>query len=324
MIRLTLGQRVLVIAMLAGFSVCAGGEPPVSVADTIARITAQPRYRHSTWGLSVIDRASGEVLLEQLSDKLFVPGSIVKMFSTAAVLDSYGTDYRFRTPVYHTGALNRGVLEGDLVLVASGDLSLGLRERPDGTLAFNSAPEFDHTYANTGLAGPALVRGDPFAGLDQLARQVRDAGIGEIRGNVVIDDRLFTPFSGWPDGLISPIWVNENRIDITITPADPGKPAAVERRPKTAAYTVESAVETVAHGRETTLKVDAPKPGVFRVHGQIAAGHGPALRVGEIADPAAFARIAFIEALERAGVRVRAGGQGSQSVTAPAASRHLS
>ncbi|MGH8584339.1 MAG: D-alanyl-D-alanine carboxypeptidase/D-alanyl-D-alanine endopeptidase, partial [Gammaproteobacteria bacterium] len=233
-----------------------------------------------------------------------------KTFSTAAVLDSYGADYRFRTPVYHTGALKQGVLEGDLVLVASGDLSLGLRERPDGTLAFNNAPEYDHTYANTGLAGPALVPGDPFAGLNRLAQNVRNAGIREIRGNVVIDDRLFTPFSGWSGGLISSIWVNDNRIDITITPTDPGKPAAVDWRPKTAAYTVESAVETVAHGRETTLEVDAPNPGVFRIHGRIASGHGPALRVGEIAEPAAFARMAFIEALERAGVRVRAAARG--------------
>ncbi len=303
---MTPGRRVLVMGMLAGFSVCAWGEVPASVADTIARITAQPRYRHSTWGWSVIERASGAVLLERLSDKLFVPGSIVKTFITATALDSYGTDYRFRTPVYRTGALNRGVLEGNLVLVAAGDLSLGLRERPDGTLVFHSAPEYDHTYANTGLPGPALVEGDPLAGLDRLARQVRAAGIHEIRSDVVIDDRVFAPFSGWPGGLISPIWVNENRIDITITPADPGQPAAIDWRPKTAAYTIESAVETVARGRETTLEVDAPKPGVFRLHGRIAAGHGPVLRLGEIAEPAAFARTAFIEALERAGVRVRA------------------
>jgi D-alanyl-D-alanine carboxypeptidase/D-alanyl-D-alanine-endopeptidase (penicillin-binding protein 4) len=121
---------------------------PAQFADTITRITAQPRYAHSIWGFSVVERASGVVLLEQLSDKLFVPGSIFKVFSTAAVLEAYGPDHRFRTPVYRLGALRRGVLNGRLVLVASGDLSFGLRGRPDGTLAFNSAPEYDHTYAN--------------------------------------------------------------------------------------------------------------------------------------------------------------------------------
>ena len=42
------------------------------------------------------------------------------------------------------------------------------------------------------------------------------------------------------------------------------------------------------------------------VTGQIAAGSRPVLRVWEIADPSAFARTAFIEALRRAGVTVTA------------------
>ncbi len=281
---------------------------PAEVAATLARITAQPRYTHSAWGYSVIDRATGASLLDEAGDKFFVPGSILKIFSAAAVLEAYGPEYRFRTKVYRTGAL-----ENALVLVASGDLSLGLRQRPDGSLAYHSAPEFDHTYANTGLRGPALIPGDPLAGLDRLAAQVRAAGIREILVDVVIDDRLFTPVS-WPDGLISPVWVNENRIDITITPTAPGRPAMIDWRPKTGAYTVESRVETVAQGGDTTLTVDAPESGVFRVWGQIAEDQGPVLRVGEIPDPAAFARTAFIEALRRADIRVNASATGPNPV----------
>jgi hypothetical protein len=40
--------------------------------DTIVRITSQLWYQHSTWGFSVIKLTTGEVLLEQSSDKLFV------------------------------------------------------------------------------------------------------------------------------------------------------------------------------------------------------------------------------------------------------------
>ena len=32
-------------------------------------------------------------------------------------------------------------------------------------------------------------------------------------GNVAIDDRLFKLYAGFPDGKISPIWVNENLVD---------------------------------------------------------------------------------------------------------------
>jgi D-alanyl-D-alanine carboxypeptidase/D-alanyl-D-alanine-endopeptidase (penicillin-binding protein 4) len=283
---------------------------PSEVADAIEQVTSQPMYERSIWGLSVKDLSTGEVLLDQSSEKLFVPGSILKTFSTATALDSYGSDYRFRTPVYQTDAPGQGVLDGNLVLVASGDLSLGLREQSDGTMAYNSFPELDHTYANNVPIG-GLVDGDPLAGLDELARQVHDSGIREVRGDVVIDDRLFEPYSEWPDGLISPIWVNENRIDITTTPTSAGEAADVDWRPKTAAYTVESDVKTAADGEETDLTVDDSGSGVFRISGQIAADSNPALRVGEVEDPAAFARTAFIEALEGAGVEVGTTATGS-------------
>ena len=284
------------------------GSVPSDVNAAIDRVTSKRRYKHSSWGISVRDLSTGEVLLGQSSDKMFVPASTFKTFSGATVLDGYGPDYRFKTPIYRTGALNKGVVEGDLVMVASGDLSLGLREKPDGTMAFANAPKFDHTYAN---AAPEVdLVGDPLAGLNELARQARDAGVREVRGDVVIDDRLFEPWES-PDGLISPIMVNENRIDITATPTSPGDAAEVKWRPKTAAYTVKNDVKTVPKNKDTSLEVDDSKPGVMRISGQIAAGSDPAVRVGEVEDPAAFARTAFIEALQRAGIEVSAKPKGS-------------
>lgn len=323
-------RALLLLAMTLLFAACAGGEQqsgtgstepeasnggaassgsvPSEVAEAIDQVTSEPRYEHSSWGFSVRDLSTGEVLLDRSGEKMFVPGSTFKTFSGATVLDGYGPDYRFKTPVYRTGALNQGVLEGDLVLVASGDLSLGLREQTDGTMAFANAPEFDHTYAN--VAPQTGLVGDPLAGLNELAQQARDAGVREVRGDVVIDDRLFKPWES-PDGLISPILVNENRIDITTTPTSPDDAAKVDWRPKTAAYTVENDVETVAEDEETSLEVDDSEPGVIRVSGRIAAGSDPAIRVAEVEDPAAFARTAFIEALERAGIEVSATPTGS-------------
>lgn len=37
--------------------------------------------------------------MDQQSHKMFVTGSILKTFTAATVLDSYGPDYIFRTPV---------------------------------------------------------------------------------------------------------------------------------------------------------------------------------------------------------------------------------
>lgn len=281
---------------------------PQSLLDTIDEVTSQERYDHSTWGFHVTDRETGEVLFDQNGEPMFVTGSILKVFSTATVLHEYGPDHRFHTPVFRTGSLRGSTVRGNLVLVASGDLSMGLREKPGGSMVYDSAPNFDHTYANTGL--PTVpVDGRPLAGLNRLARQVANSGIDRVTGDVVIDDRLFDTFFGWLDAETSPmtpIWINENRIDITSTPRAVGQRAALDYRPRTAAYTVRSAVETVAASQETAIEVSQPRPGVFRVEGQIAADAGPTLRVGEIPNPAEFARTAFIQALRRAGVAVQA------------------
>lgn len=60
--------------------------------------------------------------------------------------------------MYKRGNVANGVLAGDLVLVAPGDYSFGLRERPDGTLGFNSALEIDHNYADRASRGRPCSR----------------------------------------------------------------------------------------------------------------------------------------------------------------------
>lgn len=81
----------------------------------------------------------------------------MKVFSTATALHLFGKDYRFHTPVYRTRAVKEGGLQGNLVLVASGDLSLGLRERPNGSMVYTNGPQFDHTYANSPARSPFPV-----------------------------------------------------------------------------------------------------------------------------------------------------------------------
>src|SRR3954447_11776607 len=98
-------------------------------------VVAKPMYAHSVWGYEVVDQATGEILLPSNADKSFVTGSILKIYSTATALDVLGPAYRFRTPVHRRGRVSAGVLRGDLVLVASGDFSFGLREHPGGTSA---------------------------------------------------------------------------------------------------------------------------------------------------------------------------------------------
>lgn len=301
--------RLAAAALTAAFATLAvaassGAQAPVppSVQTALDTITGKPLYDHSIWGYHVIDEATGQVLLDNTSGKLFVTGSILKLYATSTALATLGPQHRFRTPVYRHGR--------DLVLVASGDFSFGLRDQPDGTMTYNNQPQIDHNYADTGLPGAALPpRSDPLRGLDDLARQVRKSGVRTAR-NVVIDDRLFETFAGWPDGLMSPIWVNENVIDITTAPTRVGRPARVTWRPHTAALRVISSVRTVS-GEGTPLTVTPPRKGVIRISGAIGVDSDPVVSITHIPNPAAFARTAFVEALRRAGVRVRAQATGA-------------
>jgi D-alanyl-D-alanine carboxypeptidase/D-alanyl-D-alanine-endopeptidase (penicillin-binding protein 4) len=164
------------------------------------------------------------------------------------------------------------------------------------------------------LPGATLTPEDPLAGLDQLAQYVRAQGITHIDGDVVIDDRLFQPEPDFPV-VPDPIIINDNLIDIVLTPGDAGgPPASVTYRPHVAPYHLDVQVTTVAAGQPTDLTVTLFPDGRILVSGKIAAGGGQQVRVSPVLDPASFARTAMIEALGRAGVSVSAGPTGDNPV----------
>lgn len=297
----------LSLATFVSLAPVVGGRPARGDEPLAARIEAiidAPEFKHAHWGLLAVDQADGKVLYERNADKLFAPASTTKLFSTAAALVEFGPDHRFLTPVVLKGALDAGDLRGDLILVASGDLTLGGRTDPEGRIAFVDS---DHTYANFSDASQ-LTSPDPLAGLDDLARQVAAAGIRNVRGNVLIDDRLFehAESTGSGPARLTPILVNDNVIDFTVSPAAMGEPAKVAWRPQTATYAVDAQVQTAAAGSPAQISIEMAGPGRLVVRGQIGADRAPLVAVHEVADPASFARGLFIEALERAGVRVEA------------------
>lgn len=257
-------------------------------------------YKQSTWGVLVQDQNTSEVLFQENSQKLFVPGSTTKLFAAAAALAAYGPDYRFLTPVYYDGNQESGTLKGNLVLVASGDLTMGGRNTPDGKLAYTN---LDHSDANS-LEGANLTAVDPLSGLNELARQVKASGINRVEGDVIIDDRLFNKTLA-PSGeyLITPIMINDNLIDLEIIPKKTGENATINWRPQSSTYTVTSQVQTVSSG-QTEIRVNSEDMKNIVVEGQILENSTPVVRTVTVEDPSSFARALFIEALQREGVEV--------------------
>ena len=314
---ITLGA---VIALVAG---CSPGEPGIpgaqsapGASDSGSRLTDvpglpdaaldvmnQPEFADGRWLISVQDLDTGETLIDLDGDKLAEPGSFVKTYSAGAAWVKWGPDHTVTTPVKQLGAVTDGALDGDLVLVAQGDLTMGGRTKADGTVSFTN---LDHNDANP-LPGATLTTEDPLAGLDNLAAQVKNSGITSVSGDVVIDDRLF---EGTLDNKpVTPIVINQNILDILITPGAEGEPATGALTPVVAPWNLDLQVETVAAGAEAHIedpKVSEDDPTTIVVAGTVNADSDPSLKVYELEDPATFARTAFIEALERAGVTVSA------------------
>ena len=315
-------------------------------ADPISQIMHKPRYTsaNSQWSMVVMDTSTGQVLETMQPDKLVLTASVRKLYSVATALNVVGADHSFVTPVYSSGVVDSsGKLTGNLILKASGDLTFGGRQKPDGTVDFT---DFDHNDAR-GFGGAILTPEDPLTALNDLAQQVRASGITSVDGDVIIDDRLFDAFRV-PNGnvLISPIVINENVIDVTLSPgASAGQAGVLDWRPRTSAMTMQGTSLTTAASSNADILVSgdalnaAPLSclaapgckGTLSSNESLSApatiplgyvsplvGNGLYVSILRVEDPPSFARTAFIDALVRAGVSVSAPAvQSNQSVALP-------
>jgi D-alanyl-D-alanine carboxypeptidase/D-alanyl-D-alanine-endopeptidase (penicillin-binding protein 4) len=301
-LRWLMAVGVVVVSSLAPLRADTGND----LAARIEKVINGRDYKVALWGILVVDAKTGQTVYAQNADKLLKPASTTKLFSTAAALSALGPDHRFETPVYQRGEVVNHRLRGDLILVAQGDPTLGGRADKDGHLLFK---DHDHIYAGSGLGRAELTDGDPLAGLKELARQVAASGLQRIQGDVLIDDRLFVKNQGGGSGptLLTPIVVNDNIVDVVVTPASrAGQPAQVRMHPPTDFVQMDAQVATVAEGRETVVQVKSVGPQRFSVRGQIAVKAKPRVAIYSVDDPTAFARALFIEELRRAGVTVSA------------------
>ncbi|HLV42845.1 MAG TPA: D-alanyl-D-alanine carboxypeptidase/D-alanyl-D-alanine-endopeptidase [Brumimicrobium sp.] len=120
------------------------------------------------------DLDSNIVLAEQNPKSSLPPASVVKLFTTATAIEALGKDYRPKTEIYYTGAIDSlGVLYGDIVIRGLGDPSIGSR-------FFHEREEVD-TFLNTWT--------------DFIVKK----GIKKIHGRVLADGSAFG-YNGAPDG----------------------------------------------------------------------------------------------------------------------------
>jgi D-alanyl-D-alanine carboxypeptidase/D-alanyl-D-alanine-endopeptidase (penicillin-binding protein 4) len=144
-----------------------------------------------TAGVLVVSLSTGEVVCESRSKDSLVPASLMKLLTSYAALKKLGPSFRFATKVLASEAPEDGIISGDIWIKGSGD------------------PFFSSESAL------------------QLARAVKEAGIRQIRGSVLVDNSFFQPLSehicldsdcvGAYNPVVSAAAIDFNMLNVKIT-----------------------------------------------------------------------------------------------------------
>ena len=256
----------------------------------LATLLTDPALSRGLVGVRIESLSRDEVLFRHNDERLMLPASNQKIVTVAAAAELLGWDYRFVTTLSPTGPIQDGVLQGDLVVVGSGDPTLSRRYQD-----------------------PAVT----FAG---WAGQLRAAGIRTIAGRLVGDARAFSDEiwgNGWAwqdlqNAYAAPVGalqVHDNVTTVTVTPgAAPGEPARVSAAEVDGGFTIEATASTSPAGAPNTLQF-ARVPGTWtlRIGGSIAAGSPPFERRVAVRNPTAYFLASLRDALEAGGILVNGG-----------------
>lgn len=145
------------------FSLDAATQPHIQ--EALRQLQTDPSLKGSQWSVCAFDMQTGDTIAKWNPDLALSGASITKLFSTAAALATLGPDYAATTKIYIDGPVQDGILNGNVWVVGSGDVSLGSR--------------YFHEP------------GTEFQFLDQWVLELKKVGIQTIKGNIITDATAF-------------------------------------------------------------------------------------------------------------------------------------
>jgi len=246
-------------------------------------------FSSAIWGVFIKSLKTGEVIYKRNADKLFIPASNLKLFTSSAALMLLGPDYSFETNILANGEIKNGVLNGDLIIQGSGDPTISNR----------------------------FYSGTPTKLFEEWADTLLSYGIKEITGNIYGDDSMFDDIEygrGWlpdyqwswfsaPSGALS---FNDNSIEIKIEPGQLNFPAKISILPNTQHVSIISKVITVDQNVNQTISVSRTQgTNLIIVSGRIKINSKPHIEHVSISDPTMFFLNVFSETLIKKGISIK-------------------
>ena len=251
-------------------------------------ILAQPLLGHGYWGVLIKSLKTDETLYAMNAGKLMMPASNMKIVTLAAVAEKLGWDYRYDTHLVAAGSVEGGTLQGDLVVVGSGDPSL---------------------VAADGMADRVFA---------DWAGRLKQRGIRVISGRVIGDDSAFdeeTLGFGWswddlPDDYaagVGALQFNEDAVKVTVTAGpSPGDSAGISIAPAGSGLAIVNSVTTSAAGVPASISTHRlPGSMKLELRGSIAPGAAESTLTVSVDNPTMFFVSALRTALIVNGIDVR-------------------
>lgn len=249
---------------------------------------AEPGLDRTSWGIVVRSLARGDTLYALNPHRLLMPASNMKIVTLAAAAERLGWNFSFETRLVAAGTVESGVLNGDLIVVGTGDPYLDDWDS-DATRLFAT-----------------------------WAKALKASGISSVGGRIVGDDNLIEDNwlgLGWQwDDLdrsfaagIAALQFNENTVKVTIGPgAAESEPARVTLGPGASGLSLRNGVttsaSTVARAVETRRLAGSP---TLELRGTVPLGSAPISINAAVYNPTLYFVSALRTALIANGIDVR-------------------
>ena len=95
------------------------------LTKAINQLQSDSQFKHAAISLYVVDTKTSNVIFNKNADMGLAPASCQKVITSATAFELLGKDYRYKTTVEYNGALQNGLLNGDIVIKGNGDPTLG-------------------------------------------------------------------------------------------------------------------------------------------------------------------------------------------------------
>jgi len=274
--------------------------PPLTPAEAlrgdIDRILADAAAAHMTVAARIIvlgDEAgrAPEVVYSVRADHPLIPASTMKLVTTAACLDRFGADWRIRTHVGRIPAAGKDA-PWDLAVIGGGD------------------PNFSGRFYDE----------DSVGAFRRWAAVLKSRGIKAL-GRLVLDDTLFDDTiqhpqwpadqrAEWYEAPVSALGLNDNCIDVRLSPGQVGGPAVIRLDPPGDYASIEGSILTVADRKDhvyTLARLPAPGAATgmrLRVGGGFWVQSPEVVEYRTVASPTMFFGAALAETLRSEGIAV--------------------